>query len=76
MNRGRIGQGRLGQTIERCQNRRTAKLHSYSDTESPTAYSGSIKGAKETSAHQQSLLGSGHDYGLAMPPMCCRDGAD
>ena len=34
MNRGRIGQRRLGQTIERCQKLRTAKLRSYSDTAS------------------------------------------
>ena len=38
MNRGRIGQGRLGQTIERCLNRRTARLRFYSDTEWCTAY--------------------------------------
>ena len=32
MNRGRIGQGQLGRTIERCQNKLTAELHPYSDT--------------------------------------------
>src|ERR1700694_537768 len=32
MNRGRIGQGQLGRTIERCQNQLAAELHFYSGT--------------------------------------------
>src|SRR6266852_4613650 len=37
MNRGRIGQGQLGRTIERCQNQLAAELHLYGGTKRPSA---------------------------------------